>query len=101
MWLHNATIKPPLLFTTKREEYILQSNLILKMYRTKNLTQTIYLLKEMQNKGMPLSEAIKQLYSKENFLFDDLWPAVMSINMVSEKEAMQLTKEWCSYYKNR
>ena len=55
----------------------------------------------MQTKGMPLAEVALLLCPKENVLFDDIWSAVMSKNMVSEKAAIQVTKEWCGHYKDR
>ena len=52
-------------------------------------------LVEIQGTGVTLAEAIHKLHKKENVPFDDIWPAVMIIQQVSEREAMQLTKEWC------
>lgn len=70
------------------------------MYKTKKILETISILDEMQQSGVTLAEAVKSLHQKETIPFDDIWPAVMTIHQTSEKEAMQLTKEWCGYYKN-
>ena len=72
------------------------------MYRTKKLQTTISTLKEIQQTGMTLAEATRSLYRKANVSFDDIWPAIMCICEISEKEAMRLTKEWCTRqdYKN-
>ena len=51
-------------------------------------------LKETTKAGISLAEATKSLHAKENVPFDDIWPAVMILRQVSEKEAMRLTKEW-------
>ncbi len=70
------------------------------MYRTKKILETISTLDEMQQSGVTLAEAVKLLHQKETIPFDDIWPAIMKLCQTSEKEAMQLTKEWCGYYKN-
>jgi len=58
-------------------------------------TIVISALEEVQAAGVTLAEAVQLLHSKENVPFDAIWPAVMIIQQVSEREAMQLTKEWC------
>lgn len=69
------------------------------MYRTKKTQQTISALEAIQQTGASLAEAIESLHLKENVAFDDIWPAIMKIRQLSEKEAMQLTKECCGYWK--
>jgi hypothetical protein len=71
------------------------------MYGTKRIQKTISALEEIQQAGVTLAEATKSLHRKENVPFDDIWPAIMKIRQISEKEAMQLTKEWCGHWKNR
>jgi len=65
------------------------------MYGDKNIGKTISALEQLQEAGVTLAEATKSLHRKENIPFDDIWPAIMKIRQISEKEAMQLTKEWC------
>ena len=65
------------------------------MYRTKKLQATISTLKELQQSGVTLAEASRTLHKKEHIPFDDIWPAIMCLRQISEKEAMRLTKEWC------
>ena len=67
------------------------------MYEFRNVEKTISALKEIQDVGVTLAEATKSLHRKENVPFDDIWPAIMKIRQISEKEAMQLTKEWCGH----
>ena len=71
------------------------------MYRTKKIQQSISALEAIQQNGVTLAEAIELLHIKKNVAFDDIWPAIMRIRQLSEKEAMQLTKECCGYWKNR
>jgi hypothetical protein len=54
----------------------------------------------MQQTGITLAEATKSLHRKDNVPFDDIWPAIMKIRQTSEKEAMQITKDWCVHCKN-
>jgi hypothetical protein len=70
------------------------------MYRSKKILETISALNEIQQSGVTLAEATKSLHKKQNVPFDDIWPAVMKMRQTSEKQAMQLTKQWCGYYKN-
>ena len=70
------------------------------MYKTNKILETLSALNEIQQSGVTLAEAVKSLHRKEAIPFDDIWPAVMQIRQTSEKEAMQLTKQWCGYYKN-
>ena len=65
---------------------------MLNRHKTDKIITT---LEEAQATGVTLAEAIHSLHGKDNVPFDDLWPAVMIIQQVSEREAMQLTKEWC------
>ena len=65
------------------------------MYDSNKTQKTISALEEIQQAGVTLAEATKSLHRKENVPFDDIWPAIMKIRETSEKEAMQLTKEWC------
>jgi len=65
------------------------------MYEYKNIKKTVSELEEIQEAGVTLAEATKLLHRKENVPFDDIWPAIMKIRQISEKEAMSLTKEWC------
>ena len=67
----------------------------LYMYRTEKLQTTISTLKELQQSGVTLAEASRSLHKKDNIPFDDIWPAIMCIRQISEKEAMRLTKDWC------
>ena len=69
------------------------------MYRTKEIQKTISALQAIQQNGTSLAEAIELLRIKKNVTFDDIWPAVMKIRQLSEKEAMRLTKECCGYWK--
>lgn len=57
--------------------------------------EVIAALEKFQATGITLTEAIKQLYKNESVAFDDIWPAVMQIEQVSEREAMRLTKDGC------
>lgn len=67
------------------------------MYGSKKIQETISALEEIQKAGVTLAEATKSLHRKENVPFDDIWPAIMTLREIGEKEAMQLTKEWCGY----
>ena len=69
------------------------------MYRSKEIQITISALQAIQQNGTSLAEAIELLHIKKNVAFDDIWPAVMEVCQLSEKEAMQLTKECCGYWK--
>ncbi len=71
------------------------------MYGIREIQTTISALREIQQAGMTLAEATRLLHRKENVPFDDIWPAIMHTCQISEKEAMQLTKEWCVLWKNR
>ena len=68
------------------------------MYGNKNIQNTISALEEMQQAGVTLAEATNSLHRKENVPFDELWPAIMKIRQISEKEAMRLTKGWCGHW---
>ena len=70
------------------------------MYDSIKIQETISNLKKMQQAGISLAEATKSLHLDEHVPFDDIWPAIMKLHHLSEKEAMQLTKEWCVYSKN-
>ena len=70
------------------------------MQQTQNIQNTISALEEIQQAGVTLAEATKSLHRKENVPFDDIWPAIMKIRQISEKEAMKLTKEWCGHWEN-
>ena len=74
---------------------------LLYMYRAKKIQQTISSLKSTQQAGASLEEAIESLHVEQNIAFDDIWPAIMKIRQLSEKQAMQLTKECCGYWKKR
>ncbi len=65
------------------------------MYRSTKIQTTISTLKEIQQAGVSLTEATRSLHRNENVPFDDIWPAIMQLRQISEKEAMQLTKQWC------
>ncbi len=65
------------------------------LYNTDKIQLTISTLKEIQKAGMTLAAATRSLHKKENIPFDELWPAIMQIRQISEKEAMQLTKDCC------
>jgi len=57
--------------------------------------QVVSTREEIQAEGVTLAESIISPHRKEGVPFDDIWPAVMIIRQVSEREAMQLTKDWC------
>jgi len=67
------------------------------MHDSKKISETIFSLEEIQQAGMTLAEAARSLHLKEMVPFDDIWPAVMQLRQLSEKEAMRLTKEWCVF----
>jgi len=67
------------------------------MYETKQILKAISTLKECQLTGVTLAQATELLHKNYGFSFDDIWPAIMKLRQVSEKEAMRLTKEWCRY----
>ena len=67
------------------------------MYRSIKIQETLASLKEMQQAGLTLAEATYSLHREKDIPFDDIWPAIMKILETSEKEAMQLTKQWCVY----
>lgn len=67
------------------------------MYRTKKIQQTISALDAMQQTGASLAEAVESLYVEQNIPFDNIWPAIMVVCQLSEKEATQLTKQDCGY----
>lgn len=52
-------------------------------------------LNEKQAAGMTLSEAVHALHVQDKVPFDDIWPALMRLQQVSEKEAMRFTKACC------
>ena len=70
------------------------------MYDSIKIQQTISALEDMQQAGISLAAATKSLHQNEHVPFDDLWLAIIKIRQVSEKEAMQFTKECCVYSKN-
>lgn len=65
------------------------------MWNSTKTDSIISALKQSQGAGVSLAEAINSLHNLDKVPFDDIWPAVMVIRQVSEKEALQLTKEWC------
>ena len=65
------------------------------MYDYRNTQKTVSALNEIQQADATLAEATKSLHRKQHVPFDDIWPAIMVIRQVSEKEAMQLAKAWC------
>lgn len=65
------------------------------MFGRKKVQEVISSLLELQQTGMELPEALALVYVQENIEFDDIWPAVMKIHQLSEKEAMYLTKKYC------
>lgn len=67
------------------------------MYSTKKIQQTISTLEAMLQTGASIEDAIESLHVEQNIPFDDIWPAIMRICQLSEKEAMQLTKQHCGY----
>jgi len=67
------------------------------MYGYKSIENTISALVVTQKAGVTLAEATRSIHSNDNVSFDDIWPAIMKIRQLSEKEAMQLTKKWCGY----
>lgn len=69
------------------------------MYKRQQIQEVLSALEKMQQAGVALSEACKSLHRKQNVPFDDIWPAVMIIRQLSEREAMQLTKQWCGFGK--
>jgi len=58
------------------------------------------MIEEIRQADVSIAEAIKRLHQKENMPFDKIWPAIMKIRQVSEKEAMSLTKRWCTQRDN-
>ena len=69
---------------------------MLSMYRSIKVQATITSLKETQQAGVILSEAVRSFHRKGNVSFDEIWPAIMYMRQISEKEAMRLTKDWCA-----
>lgn len=67
----------------------------LNMLNAKRTKEIISLLEEIQKAELSLAEATKLLYQEENVPFDDIWPAIMVIEQISEKQALQRTKDWC------
>lgn len=76
-----------------------QLPIIIQMYRNKNIEETLSSLKKLQQAGLSLEQATKTLHKKENVPFDDIWPAIMRLRQLSEKEAMRSTKDWCLHGK--
>jgi len=70
------------------------------MYRTETIQNTVAALEKIQQDGMTLAQATKVLHKDKKIPFDDIWPAIMRIQQLSEKEAMRTTKEWCEFYRN-
>lgn len=70
------------------------------MYRSRNTQQTLSALDALLQNGASLADAIETLHIQKNVPFDDIWPAIMKLCQLSEKEAMQLTKQNCGYWKN-
>lgn len=64
------------------------------MYNSVKLQRTISALNDLQQSGASLAQAANTLYSSNDYNFDELWLAVMTIAQLSEKEAMRLTKDW-------
>lgn len=69
------------------------------MYRSETIQQTLSALDALLQNGTSLADAIETLHIEKNIPFDDIWPAIMQFCQLSEKEAMQLTKQHCGYWK--
>jgi hypothetical protein len=65
------------------------------MLYNSDIQDIISMIEEIRQTDATLAEAARCLYQKENIPFDNIWPAIMKIRQLSEKEAMSLTKEWC------
>ena len=72
----------------------------MREYANRNIENIISSLEEIQKAGVSLAEATKSLHMKENIPFDDIWPAIIQLLQLSEKEAMRTTKEWCLHCDN-
>lgn len=66
------------------------------MTYTSDIHDIISMIEDIQQANLTLAEAANRLHQKENIPFDKIWPAIMKIQQLSEKEAMSLTKEWCT-----
>jgi len=66
------------------------------MLYTSDIQNIISMMEQIRQADVTLAEATKHLHQKENIPFDKIWPAIMKIQQLSEKEAMSLTKEWCT-----
>lgn len=69
------------------------------MYQSRNIQQTLSALDALLQNGVSLANAIETLHIVQNIPFDDIWPAIMQRCQLSEKEAMQFTKQHCGYWK--
>ena len=77
------------------------SSNVLTMYQSRNIQQTLTALDALLQKGTSLADAIETLHIVQNIPFDDIWPASMLHCQLSEKEAMQFTKNHCGFWKHR